>query len=191
MTVESFDKYLGEDSQTKLNQVLNRDTFTWVWSSVYDANEDGTLILFDNYPRDKKYELACDPLDNRRLVHMFYHYRYWNKEPLEGSPHFTGIQTFFEKLQPRSLVRVRALLDVRKPSVFEHGFHTYYDAAPYDGLKTAILFMNNNDGYIKFEDGTKSDCVYNRLVTFPANMPYTTTSCSDQPQSIFIEVNYF
>ena len=102
-----------------------------------------------------------------------------------------GMPAFFEKLQPRSLIRVRAVLDVRKPSVFEHGFHTYYDAAPYDGLKTAILFMNNNDGYIKFEDGTKIDCVYNRLVVFPANMPYTTTSCSDQPQSIFIEVNYF
>ncbi len=191
MTVESFDKYLGEDSQIKLNQVLNRDTFTWSWSSVYDANEDGTLKLFDNYPRDKKYELTCDPLDNRRLVHTFYHYRSWTKESLEGSPHFEGIQTFLEKLDPKSLVRVRAVLDVRKPSVVEHGFYTYYDAAPYNGLKTAILFMNTNDGYIKIEDGTKIDCLYNRLVVFPANMSYTTTSCSNQPESIFIEVNYF
>ena len=43
MTVESFDKYLGDDSQIKLNQVLNRDTFTWSWNSIYDTNEDGTL----------------------------------------------------------------------------------------------------------------------------------------------------
>ena len=38
MTVESFDKYLGEDSQTKLNQVLNRDTFTWSWSILEEVS---------------------------------------------------------------------------------------------------------------------------------------------------------
>ena len=76
------------------------DYYLTITESKKFTNEDGTLKLFDNYPRDNEYKLTCDPLDNRRLVHIFYHYRSWNKESLQGSPHFEGIQTFLEKLDP-------------------------------------------------------------------------------------------
>ena len=51
--------------------------------------------------------------------------------------------------------------------------------------------MNTNDGYTEFEDGTKVESVANRLVTFPANLKHTGTSCTDEKTRIVINFNYF
>ena len=50
--------------------------------------------------------------------------------------------------------------------------------------------MNTNNGYTKFEDGTKVESVANRLVTFPASMMHTGTSCTDKKIRIVINFNY-
>ena len=37
---------------------------------------------------------------------------------------------------------------------------------------TSILYINTNDGYTKFEDGTIVESVENRLVTFDSRMKH-------------------
>jgi len=56
---------------------------------------------------------------------------------------------------------------------------------------TAILYMNTNNGYTKFEDGTKVESVANRMITFPANMKHSGTSCTDEKTRVVINFNYF
>jgi len=53
------------------------------------------------------------------------------------------------------------------------------------------LYVNTNNGYTKFEDGTKVESVANRLVTFPANMKHKGTSCTDEKIRVVINFNYF
>ena len=56
---------------------------------------------------------------------------------------------------------------------------------------TSIFYVNTNDGYTLFEDGTKVESVANRMLSFPANMRHTGTTCTDQQIRIVINFNYF
>ena len=51
--------------------------------------------------------------------------------------------------------------------------------------------MNTNNGYTKFENGTKVESVANRMLTFSANMKHTGTSCTDEKRRIVINFNYY
>ena len=56
---------------------------------------------------------------------------------------------------------------------------------------TSIFYVNTNNGYTKFEDGTKVESVANRMLTFPANMKHIGTSCTDEQTRVVINFNYF
>ena len=56
---------------------------------------------------------------------------------------------------------------------------------------TSIFYVNTNNGYTKFEDGTKVESVANRMITFPSNMKHTGTSCTDEKKRIVINFNYY
>ena len=56
---------------------------------------------------------------------------------------------------------------------------------------TAIFYINTNNGYTEFEDGTRVESVANRIVNFPANLKHRGTRCTDQKIRIVINFNYF
>ena len=56
---------------------------------------------------------------------------------------------------------------------------------------TSIFYMNTNNGYTIFENGTKVESVANRMITFPANIKHTGTSCTDEKTRVVINFNYF
>ena len=55
---------------------------------------------------------------------------------------------------------------------------------------TAVFYINTNNGYTEFEDGTRSESIANRMVTFPANLKHRGTTCSDEKTRIVINFNY-
>ena len=58
-------------------------------------------------------------------------------------------------------------------------------------MQTAIYYVNSNDGYTLFEDGTKVESVGNRLVRFPTNIKHTGTTCTDANRRVLINFNWF
>ena len=78
--------------------------------------------------------------------------------------------------------------------VVEHGLHIDVTDAETNKIghlmKTSILYMNTNDGYTKFEDGTKVESVANRMVTFPNSMKHTGTTTSNSEYRLVINFNY-
>ena len=73
-------------------------------------------------------------------------------------------------------------------NIIKHGFHNDWD---YEDSKTSIFYVNTNDGYTEFEDGTVVESVENRLVTFPSPLKHTGTSCTDTSRRMVININYF
>jgi hypothetical protein len=53
--------------------------------------------------------------------------------------------------------------------------------------------MNMNDEVkpMRIEDGTIVESIANRMVTFPANMRHTGTSCTNEKRRVVINFNYF
>ena len=99
-----------------------------------------------------------------------------------------------ELIQPVSLWRIKANLLTRTPNIVKNAFHVDMSYASEEKLKqwtTSIFYVNTNNGYTKFEDGTKVECVANRMVTFPANMKHGGTSCTDKRIRVVINFNYF
>ena len=101
-----------------------------------------------------------------------------------------GLDIFKDKLNIKEIVRAKFNLLYRTEKIQEHGMHIDIEK-PADKSKTAVLYLNTNNGYTKFESGEKITSVANRLVLFDATMPHagTTNSCK-QPYRAVLNLNY-
>ena len=121
---------------------------------------------------------------------MFTHLMYKN-DTFNSSFTLGGLEIFKEKLNIVSLVRAKINLLHRTEEIIEHHSHIDIENPPND-LKTAILYLNTNNGYTKFATGEKVDSVANRLITFKGSLEHfgTTNSC-DAPYRVVFNLNYF
>ena len=55
---------------------------------------------------------------------------------------------------------------------------------------TAIFYINTNDGYTVFEDGTKINSVANRICIFPHWMKHSGTTCTNTNRRIALNLNF-
>jgi len=125
--------------------------------------------------------------DKFQFIHAFYD----NHKPM--SPFTNELDSIINIIQPFSIVKVRAKLLTRTPEIVETSFHVDL-SLPEEQLRqwtTSIFYVNTNNGYTKFEDGTKVESVANRMVTFPSNMKHTGTSCTDEKIRVVINFDYF
>ena len=99
-----------------------------------------------------------------------------------------------KKLNLLALTRIKANLFTRTSTIVENEFHVDITDLSEETQKQwtiSIFYMNTNNGYSEFEDGTKVESVANRMVTFPANVKHTGTSCTDEKTRVVINFNYF
>ena len=110
------------------------------------------------------------------------------------STYCENVRPIVEKIKLISIRRIKANLLTKTPEIVENIFHTDINYMSKEIMKygtTSIFYVNTNNGYTKFEDGTIVESVANRLVSFPANMKHTGTSCTDKQTRIIINFNYY
>ena len=130
--------------------------------------------------------------------------------PEEERSKFQFTHTFFDDKQPRSgafqefapifknivggcqLIRVKANLLTRTPTIVQNTFHTDFGVVNKEkgNVFTSLFYINDNNGHTLFEDGTKVESVANRLITFPTDVSHTGTSCTDEKIRVVINFNY-
>ena len=97
-------------------------------------------------------------------------------------------------IQPISIFKIKANIMPNQGKVIEHGYHHDVTDSEFhpikDHMKTSILYMNTNNGFTKFEDGTVIEAVANRFVTFPNHTEHTGTTTSDSDYRLVINFNY-
>ena len=137
------------------------------------------------------------PYDNYQLVHNIYHATSPSIgiDPLVTPSAHVIIPIFFSKLDVIGILRIKSNLLMRTSEIIPHTFHTDYNCKMgsnrYDKVTTSIFYLNTNDGYTEFKDGTRIESVANRLVTFPHHMEHRGTTCTDKPFRLVINFNYF
>jgi hypothetical protein len=114
------------------------------------------------------------------MVHIFYE----NNMPLSSD--FEKLFPLLEKLKIVCLMRIRANLYPNTEILHEHAMHVDYNF-PHSA---AILSLNTCDGYTKLEDGTKIDSVANRILLFDASNEHCSTTTTDVPARMNININY-
>ena len=92
----------------------------------------------------------------------------------------------FDKMNMEVHFRVKINLNPKAHKVFEHGYHIDIPTPS----KTAIFYLNTNDGYTAFETGEKVESVANRLVLFDSHIKHTGTTCTNQKARLVLNINY-
>ena len=123
-----------------------------------------------------------DPNDGKvQFIHIFY------RNKTTNSNHIDVINPILELIDPAALIRIKANLLPRADSIIKHGFHTDQDFK----CKVGIFYVNTNNGFTEFSDGTKIHSVANRFVSFDSHLLHTGTSCTDAADRIVINFTYF
>ena len=117
---------------------------------------------------------------------LYFSHRSYDQQTIT-SEWFSVLGPILRELNPKSLVRVKANLYPRTKVIEEHGYHTDF---PFE-CTTSIFYLNTNNGYTKFEDGTVIESISNRLLTIPTLWKHTGSSSTDEAGRISINVNYF
>lgn len=170
--IEVIDNFLNEEDFEGLKPIFYKE-IRWTFSEVLP---------------DEKF--ICDQKYNYQYVHTVY----YKQEPV--SRYFNNVIPFLTKLDARAIVRCKVNSICREEEIVVHGFHTdiqYQEnhSTGLDGMKTAILYLNTNNGYTCFEEGTKVESVANRCVVFPAHYKHSGTTCTDVHRRLAINLVYF
>ena len=167
---------------------LSDDDFKELQNKIIDANFPWYLDNIIVPPN--KYKRICDPIDNYQHVHHFLNY--YSSPFGTTSPLCRILNPIIFRMKYKSFVRIKVNLTMKTNEIVRHGFHIDdSDAGEFKDYKVSIFYVNNNDGYTEFKDGTRMESVANRLITFPAYLPHTSTTCTDEPFRVVINFNYF
>jgi hypothetical protein len=163
--IEIIDNFLDKESFNAINSaLLGKDAvFPWYFNLVVATDDDTSL-------------------DNFQFTHVFYN------NLKSNSQYNTILAPLIDKLEIRSLIRIKANLVTKTEKIIEHGFHVDY---PYPDSKTSVFYVNTNNGYTKFDDGSIVNSVENRVATFNSTLPHTGSSCTDSRARVVINLNYF
>ena len=99
------------------------------------------------------------------------------------------LDDLLKRLNPYYLLRIKANIRPKSSRIIHSQFHV--DLGENTGQKTAIYYLNTNDGYTLFERGsTRVDSVSNRMVIFDGSERHCGTSCTDQKIRMVLNINY-
>ena len=115
------------------------------------------------------------------MVHMFY-----QPEVGSNSEHIKIWNTFMQQVGAKKCHRIKANLTFKTPTIEPAPFHS-----DYDDIKTAVFYINTNDGYTEFKNGVKVESVANRVCIFDSNLVHCgTTHTEGEPQRVVVNFNY-
>ena len=91
----------------------------------------------------------------------------------------------FKKLNYKKITRLKANLLLKDSEIKEHSMHIDQKIGT-----TGILYINNNNGYTKFENGKKIKSEENKYVEFNSLLKHTGTTCTDKDRRVVLNINY-
>ena len=116
-----------------------------------------------------------------QMIHMFF-------QPQVGSnsEHINMWNTFMQQVGAKKCTRIKANLTFKTSTIESGPFHN-----DYDDMKSAVFYINTNDGYTEFESGVKVSSVANRVCIFDSNLQHRgTTHTEGGNQRIVVNFNY-
>ena len=162
MGYEIFDNFLEEDKFNTIRHFLLEDGLCpWYYNSfIVNDKKDDNVFQF---------------------THTFI-----RGSDQYFSPYLSVLDPLIIKINPSVIFKIKANLGGRTPFNQEGGYHTDFNFE----CKTAVFYVNTNNGYTLFKDGTKVESIANRFVVFDSLMPHTGVSQTDEKVRCLINLNY-
>ena len=163
--IEIIDNCVPVNHLRHMQSIMLNDSFPWFFNN--------TKVGFDVPAEQENYD--C------QFVHLFY-------KNLAPSSNFGDlIEPVLDVLRPSALIRIKANLTTCADGIYKYPPHV--DLFDFDG-KTAIFYLNTNNGYTEFDDGTKLESIENSLILFEGNQRHRAVGCTDENIRVNININW-
>tara|TARA_B100000579_G_C22635096_1_gene758617 strand:- start:309 stop:860 length:552 start_codon:yes stop_codon:yes gene_type:complete len=181
--ISCIDNFLDQDDFIKVKDLITSPMFSWHFSQILNDEDKEISTQVDNKKvKEKIKQSFCQSNFNYQFVHLFYY---------NNIPTCTYFQNYIEPiynlLKGKALIKIKANLTSQTTDHILSGFHI--DA--FEDNYTSIFYINNNNGYTEFLDGTKIESRENRMLTFRGNCYHSGVSSTDQLARIVLNFNYF
>ena len=165
-----IDDFLPSSEFEKLQSILMGNTFPWYFN-------DGI-----NEESDERYQ----------FIHQFFYYDY-DKDQYQTTPLFSILESVGIKLlgltnPSGKLYRIKANLNPRTVFHRKGGWHIDFINDP--PFKTAVYYVNTNNGWTEFKKGGRVKSVANRMLIFDSNLEHQGVTCTDEKRRVVINFNY-
>ena len=115
------------------------------------------------------------------MVHMFY-----QPDVGKNSQYINMWNNFMDKVKAKKCTRIKANLTFKTSEPNPTLYHS-----DYSDIKTAIFYINTNNGYTEFENGVRVNSVANRVCIFDSNLNHRgVTHTEGDQQRIVVNFNY-
>ena len=166
MSIQVIDNFLHDEDFRAIQSFLYNQDFPWHY---YDYK-----VFQEESDKNKYYE--------SQMVHVFYGQMY-------PTVNFHIVDPLVRMLNVASLIKIKANLTFPWKSIEKFSHHTDNN---YINAKTAIFYLNTNDGYTEFFDtGEKIESLENRMVIFPSSLLHCGTTHTNSKTRMLINFNYF
>lgn len=172
MSREIIDNVLSKEVFEKIYNEFSGKNFPWFYSNT-TTYQDSTGVVTDF-----------------KFSHIICGYGY------QTTFATNIIYPVFEKLNVAAVRLCRAFLTTYTGQNVNHGFHS--DASVettgrpvFNYMKTAIYYINTNNGGTLFEDGQFVNSVENRLLIFNSQDRHAAITATDVAARIVVNINYF
>ena len=125
--------------------------------------------------------LAYDNDGKYQFTHTFYAKRFGGII----SDYYKLLEECVEKLKITDLMRIKANLNPKTVFLGNTGYHI-----DMPNVKTAVYYINSNNGGTKFKGGKFVKSVSNRMVIFNSDLQHAGITCNDEKRRVVINFNY-
>ena len=174
MDLKVIDNILPPYQFQQIQSILMEDTFPWFYNR--HANADSYGFEIGTY--------------HGRSVFQFTHTLFHDGPPWNGvgSNYYSIVQNCISGLDIKKLYRIK--INLLTPTLFHQNTGWHCDNCG-DASRTAVYYINTNNGYTKFKKSGKIvKSVANRMVIFPSDLEHAGFSCTDKKVRVLINFNY-
>ena len=118
------------------------------------------------------------------LTHVLYNYGHYPR--IVSDNYFPEFKILSDKLQIKSLIRMKLNLYPRTDKLEKHMPHTDYSYSH----KACIFSFNTCDGGTILHDGRMIESVENRALLFDASYQHSSTSCTNEKARFNLNINF-
>jgi len=166
------------------------------WKDLYER----VFTVFDNQLIETKLSLPwyyspdiAEDGDKTTSTGYFVH-KLLDSEKYKSEHYEIWMDKLFDRLdldEYKTLFRAKINFYPRTTKLESHGFHI--DIGNKDGSSidhmNAVYYLNDCNGFTEFEDGSRIASKANRIVIFHGDMKHRSTSCTDAPARVSINMN--
>jgi hypothetical protein len=134
-------------------------------------------------------KVAVEQMKNRSTgspSDCFWAFVIWRQPEGILAPEFEQLVPIIEKLNYKALIRIKANMYSSTENIQEHAPHQDFTF----NNKSALYYVNSNNGYTMLHGNIKVESVKNRLVVFDGSIEHYSTNCTDEQVRVSINFNF-